>query len=184
MSFADEPNARAWYRAHNGSVVAAYLDNRDLAEHENSAERFFMNVVLCRVLYAHALVAAPRLSLAWLGRLAPVLGDPRLGMAGIFLQLSRVLPDEYPLRDDVHSYVSDELGFGRMLDYGVILPRVRELYEWSAHELGAPGLLDCVHDGALTYAWPLKDRDVWVSRRSISVGMVRRAIPAARRPHA
>jgi hypothetical protein len=64
MSFADEPNARAWYRAHNGSVVAAYLEYRDLAERENAAERFFMNVVLCRVLYAHALVAAPRLSLA------------------------------------------------------------------------------------------------------------------------
>jgi hypothetical protein len=184
MSFADEPNARAWYRAHNGSVVAAYLDYRDLAERENAAERFFMNVVLCRVLYAHALVAAPRLSLAWLGRVAPVLGDPRLGMAGIFLQLSRVLPDEYPLRDEVRSYLSDELGFGRLLDYGLIVPRLRALYEWSAHELSAPGLLDCVQDGALTYAWPLEDRDVWVSRRSVAVGMVRRAIPAARRPHA
>ena len=51
-----------------------------------------MNVVLCRVLYTHALVAAPRLSLGWLRPLAPFLGDPRLGMTGIFLQLSRVLP--------------------------------------------------------------------------------------------
>ena len=59
MSFADYPAARSWYRAHNGSVVAAYLEHRDLAEAENAAERFFMNVILCRVLYAHALVAAP-----------------------------------------------------------------------------------------------------------------------------
>jgi hypothetical protein len=101
-----------------------------------------MNVVLCRVLYAHALVAAPRLSLAWLRVIAPVLGDPRLGMAGIFLQLSRVLPDEYPLRDEVRSYLSAELGFGRLLDFGLIVPRLRELYKWSAHELGAPGLLE------------------------------------------
>jgi hypothetical protein len=183
MSFADEPNARAWYRAHNGSVVAAYLEYRDLAERENAAERFFMNVVLCRVLYAHALVAAPRLSLAWLRPLAPVLGDPRLGMAGIFLQLSRILPDEYPLRDEVRSYLSDELGFGRLLDFGLIVPRVQELYQWSAHELGAPGLLDCARERALTYAWPFEDRDVWVARRSITVAMMRRAIPAARRPH-
>jgi hypothetical protein len=183
LSFVDEPNARAWYRAHNGSVVAAYLEHRDLAETENAAERFFMNVVLCRVLYAHALVAAPRLSLAWLGRLAPMLGDPRLGMTGIFLQLSRVLPDEYPLRDDVRSYLSDELGFGRLLDFGLIVPRLQQLYEWSAHELGAPGLLDCSRDGALTYAWPVEDRDVWMPKRSIALGMVRRAIPAARRPH-
>lgn len=59
MSFADQPTARAWYRAHNSSVVAAYLEHRDLAEAENTAERFFMNVVPCRVLYTHALVAAP-----------------------------------------------------------------------------------------------------------------------------
>ena len=98
MSFVDYPTARAWYRAHNGSVVAGYLEHRELAEAENAAERFFMNVVLCRVLYTHALVAAPRISLGWLRPLAPFLGDPRLGMAGIFLQLSRVLPDEYPLR--------------------------------------------------------------------------------------
>ncbi len=60
MSFADYPTARAWYRAHNASIVAAYLEHRDLAEAENAAERFFMNVVLCPVLYTHALVAAPR----------------------------------------------------------------------------------------------------------------------------
>jgi len=89
MSFADYPVARAWYRAHNGSVVAAYLEHRDLAKAETDAERFFMNVVLCRVLYTHALVAAPRMSLGWLRPLAPFLGDPRLGMTGIFLQLSR-----------------------------------------------------------------------------------------------
>ena len=50
MSFADYPTARAWYRAHNASVVAAYLEHRDLAGAENAAERFFMNVVLCRVI--------------------------------------------------------------------------------------------------------------------------------------
>jgi hypothetical protein len=105
-------------------------------------------------------------------------------MTGIFLQLSRVLPDEYPLRYDVRSYLSDELGFGRLLDFGLIVPRVHELYEWSAHELAAPGLLNCARDGALTYAWPLADRDVWAPEPSVTVRMVRRAIPAAGRPHA
>ncbi len=105
-------------------------------------------------------------------------------MAGIFLQLSRVLPDEYPLRDDVHSYLSDELGFGRLLDFGLIVPRLRELYAWSAHELGAPGLLDYAHDGALTYAWPYEDREVWLAKRSVTLGIVRRALPAPRRPRA
>ena len=98
LSFVDHPTARSWYRAHNASVVAGYLDHRGLAEEESSAERFFMNVVLCRVLYAHALVVAPRLSLGWLRPLAPLLGDPRLGMTSIFLQLSRVLPTSIPFR--------------------------------------------------------------------------------------
>ena len=181
MSFADYPTARAWYRAHNGSVVAAYLEHRDLAEAENAAERFFMNVVLCRVLYTHALVAAPRISLGWLRPLAPFLGDPRLGMTGIFLQLSRVLPDEYPLRGSVQSYLGDELGFGRLLDFGVIGPRLQQIYEWSAHELGAPGLLDCVRDGAMTYAWPLEDRGVWQPPKSFLLQMTQRALPPARR---
>jgi hypothetical protein len=180
MSFVHHPTARAWYRAHNGSVVAAYLEHRDTAEAENAAERFFMNVVLCRVLYAHALVAAPRISLGWLRPLAPILGDPRLGMAGIFLQLSRVLPDEYPLRGSVRSYLDAELRFGRLLDFGVIVPRLQLLYEWSAHELGAPGLVECVREGALTYAWPLKDRDVWRPPDTFVLRMTHRALPPAR----
>ena len=108
MSFAGYPTARTWYRAHNGSVVAAYLENRDLAEAENEAERYFMNVVLCRVLYAHCLVTAPRLALGWLRHLAPLLADPRLGMTGIFLDLSRVVPSEYPLCKSVQYYLAAE----------------------------------------------------------------------------
>jgi hypothetical protein len=181
VSFADDPSARSWYRAHNASVVAGYLEHRSLAETEAAAERFFMNVVLCRVLYAHALVAAPRLSLSWLRPLAPFLGDPRLGMTGIFLQLSRVLPNEYPLSGDVGEYLSDELGFGRLLDFGMIVPRLAQLYEWSASELNAPGLLDCAHEGSLTYAWPYEDRRVWHPASTVSIRMIRGSLPAERR---
>jgi hypothetical protein len=182
MSFVDYPVARAWYRAHNGSVVAAYLENRDLAEAENEAERFFMNVVLCRVLYSHALVAAPRMSLGWLRPLAPFLGDPRLGMTAIFLQLSRVLPDQYPLGRSARYYLRAELGFGRLVDYGMIVPRLRQLYEWSAHELGEPGLLDFIRDGAMTYAWSFEDRDVWRSPKSFILQLTHRALPPGRWP--
>jgi hypothetical protein len=139
-----------------------------------------MNVVLCRVLYAHALVAAPRLSLGWLRPLAPLLGDPRLGMTGIFLQLSRVLPDRYPLPDEAVGSVSDDWGFGRLLDLGMIVPRVQQLYEWSAHELDQPELLDCIHDGNLTYARPAAGRNSWPPVRSITVQLVRRALPPER----
>ena len=90
--------ARAWYRAHNATIVTAYLKHRELAENESQVERFFINLVLVRVLYAHALVAAPRLALSRLAPIAPALGDPGPGMTGLFLSLSRVLPDRSPLR--------------------------------------------------------------------------------------
>ncbi len=101
-------------------------------------------------------------------------------MTGIFLQLSRVLPDEYPLRDGVGVYLDAELGFGRLVDFGVIVPRFQQLYEWSARELEAPGLVDCVRDGALTYAWAFEDRDVWRPPDSFILRMTHRALPPAR----
>jgi hypothetical protein len=142
--------------------VGGYLDHRELAESEAAAERFFMNVALARVLFAHALVAAPRLAL---GRLAPLgrLGDPRLGLAGVFLSLRRVLPNRYPLPLDVEHYVADEQRLGRALDYAVIVPRLQHLYEWSARELDEPGLLDLIRDGSPIYAWPYEGRHVWRS---------------------
>ena len=76
VEFAQSPSARTWYRAHNASIVAAYLDHRELAESETHPERFFLNLILVRVLFAHALVAAPRLALSWLWPVGPVLGDP------------------------------------------------------------------------------------------------------------
>ena len=61
------------------------------------------------------------------------------------------------------------------------MPRLQQLYEWSAHELGAPGLLECVRDGALTYAWPFEERDVWRAPKSIVVRVVHRTLPPERK---
>jgi hypothetical protein len=163
LAFIEKPTARNWYRAHNASIVGAYLEHRDLAEAESAAERFFMNVALGRVLYAHALVGAPRLAVGRFAPLGRVLGDPRLGMAGAFLSLGRVLPDRYPLAEDVDAYITDEHRFGRLLDYAVIIPRLQRVYEWSAEELREPRLLELVRDGNPVYAWPFEKRHVWRS---------------------
>ena len=165
LEFAATPTGRNWYRAHNASIVAGYLEHRDLADAESAPERFFMNVALVRVLYAHALAGAPRLALGRFAPLGRVLGDPRLGMAGAFLSLRRVLPDRYPLALDVDRYIADEQRLGRMLDYAVIVPRLQSLYEWSAEELGEPRLLELVRAGAPIYAWPFEQRHVWRTTR-------------------
>jgi hypothetical protein len=181
LDFADQPTARRWYRAHNASIVGGYLEHRGLAAGESPPERFFMNVALARVLYAHALVATPRLALGPLAPLGRVLGDPRLGMAGAFLSLRRVLPDRYPLDRDVERYIADEQRLGRMLDYAVIVPRLRRLYEWSAVELAEPRVLELVRDGSPTYAWPFEERHVWRARR---MPVAARALARITRPPA
>jgi hypothetical protein len=180
LEFGARPTGRSWYRAHNASIVAGYLEHRDLAEAEGAPERFFMNVALLRVLYAHALGAEPRLAL---GRVAPVgrlLGDPRLGMAGAFLSLRRVLPDRYPLPLHVERYIADEQRLGRMLDYAVIVPRLQRLYEWSAAELGEPRLLGLVRDGNPVYAWPFEQRHVWRTPSTPFAGRVLERVTRAR----
>jgi hypothetical protein len=161
LEFSARPGGRTWYGAHNASIVDGYLEHRALAEAERAAERFFMNVALVRVLYAHALVGAPALALGRLGPLGRVLGDPRFGMAGLFLSLRRVLPDRYPLDREVERYIANEQRLGRMLDYAVIVPRLQRLYEWSAADLEQPLLLDLVRDGCPIYAWPYEQRHVW-----------------------
>jgi len=161
MRFIQRPTARSWYRAHNASIVAAYLDHRDLAALEGRAERYLLNVVLLRVLYAHALVAAPRLALGHLAPLGRVLGDPRLGMTGAFLSLGRVIPHRYPLSDDPEAYIRDERGLGRLLDYAVIGTRLERLYGWAAQELDQSDLSALVRDGTPAYAWSHDERSLW-----------------------
>ena len=180
LEFAARPTGRNWYRAHNASIVAGYLAHRDLAAAESAPERFFMNVALLRVLYAHALAAAPRLALGRFAPLGRLLGDPRLGMAGVFLSLRRVLPDRYPLAHDVDRYIADEQRLGRILDYAVIVPRLQRLYEWSAEELGEPRLLELVRDGNPIYAWPFEQRHVWRTPEMKLAGRVLERVTRAR----
>ena len=178
VRFARRPSPRTWYLAHNVTIVSAYLDHRDLAERENRVERFFINLVLVRVLYAHALIAAPRLALAWLAPIGRWLGDPRLDLTGMFLSVSRVLPNEYPLDGELDDYIAAEHAFGRLLDLGVIVPRLTELYRWSADELRIPDVTDLVRDATPAYAWDPHDREPWAPLPRRLVRAVRRALPA------
>lgn len=175
LAFIREPNAAAWYRAHNITIVSAYLANEHLAWKEGRVERFFMNVVLIRVLFAHAMVAQPKLALGWLAPLGKVLGDPRLGMTAIFLSLSRILPDRYPLEVDLERYIDAEHTFGHLVDIGLIMPRLSHLYAWSARELDLPGLSSLLDLSGPTpaYAWPRGDSNVWSPQPS---GWARAAI--------
>jgi hypothetical protein len=178
LDFIRHPNARNWYRAHNVSIVETYLENQGLAADESRVERFFLNVVLVRVLYAHALVAEPRLALGWLAPLGRPIGDPRVGMTGIFLSLSRILPDQYPLGDDVERYIAAEHAIGHLVDIGFIWPRLVSLYDWSADELAVPRLRGLIDGVVPTYAWDVDDDQVWRFTPSRLARIARHVVPA------
>lgn len=160
IEFLRKPSPAAWYRAHNASVVAGYLHNNTLALAELPAERFMMNVALVRVLYAHALVARPRLALGPFAPLGNLLGDPRGGTVGFFLDLRRAFPEMYPLHGlRVEALVAAGGLLPRALDYGIIVPRLVHLYEFAAESLALPGIEDLISDGAPCYAWPARRSD-------------------------
>ena len=105
------------------------------------------------------------------------LGDPRLGMTGIFLSLSRVLPDRYPLRGDLRRYLDAEHGFGRFLDIGMIRPRLDALYSWSARELSIRELEALLRDGVPAYAWDVTEAEPWNPPPTLLARAAQRLLP-------
>jgi hypothetical protein len=167
VDFFEAPSAALWYLAHNGSTVAGYLANQDLAAAEVPAERFFMNVVLLRVLYAHALVSEGDLALGRLSFLSRLIGHPMASTPRAFLAIPNVVPAEYPIKaPTVEALIDLENPLGRVLDYAVIGTRVDALYAFAADALEEPRLLGLVRNGAPVYAWPYEHRHVWRSGRA------------------
>lgn len=161
VRFFEAPSAKSWYLAHNGSVVEGYLAHRDLALAEGVVERFFMNVVLVRVLYAQALVCDGRLALGRLAFLARLIGHPRARGPQLLLSLTNVLPAQYPIAEPLDWIIDVEHPVGRVLDRAVIATRTHALYASAAHALDEPRLLDLVDRGTPGYAWPAALRSVW-----------------------
>jgi hypothetical protein len=167
MSFLQKPSARAWYRAHNSSIIAGYLEHRQLSVAELPVERFFMDVALCRVLYVHALVIRPQLALGRLQVAGRLIGDPRWRGANLFLSLRNILPNRYPLTGISIGEILDAENYaGRLIDYGIILPRMQALYDFTAADLHEPRLLTLIQDGFPVYAWDYQDRHAWMTARA------------------
>jgi hypothetical protein len=167
VDFLRQPSAVSWYRAHNASIVAGYLKHRELCAAELPVERFFMNVALGRVLYAHALVASPKLALGRMRAVSRLLGDPRWLGADLFLSLHNILPVRYPLHGITLSEIlAMENYAGRLIDYGVILPRIQALFVFAAADLDEPRLLELVRDGLPAYAWTNDEQHPWTTTRA------------------
>ena len=166
VEFFEAPSATSWYRAHNASIVAGYRapgarsgrTARRAVRHERRAPARPD---------AQALVSDGGLALVRLSFLSPLIGHPRARMAGTFLAIANVVPAEYPIETPtVEALIGLENPLGRLLDYGVIGPRVDALYASAANALDEPRLLGLVRNGAPVYAWPYERRQVWRKPRA------------------
>lgn len=165
--FLRDPAPRGWYRAHNASIVAGYIEHRGLRDAEAPVERFFMDVTLGRVLFVQVMLLDPTLALGrWAAPVGRLAADPRSRGVDAYLSLRNVLPDEYPISAPTIEEVLDAENFmGRLLDYGVLLPKAPALYARAAEDLAEPRLLEFIRDGKLVYAWPFEDRAAWDRRK-------------------
>ena len=121
----------------------------------------------------HDLVIRPRLAVGRLALAGGLIGDPRWRGADLFLSLHNVLPNRYPLTGySIDQILALENYAGRLIDYGVILPKMQALYEFAARDLDEPRLLDLVRNGFPVYAWPYEDRHAWTTTRARAVRSV------------
>jgi hypothetical protein len=99
-----------------------------------------------------------------------MLGDPRWRGADLFLSLHNILPNTYPLDGFTLSEIlALENYAGRLVDYGVILPRIQALYAFAAADLDEPRLLGFVRDGLPAYAWTNDENHPWTTTRSRTI---------------
>jgi hypothetical protein len=81
-------------------------------------------------------------------------------------------------------FVDAEHSLGHLLDVGIIVPRLPELYGWSARELALPGITALLDRQGPTpaYAWDPSCPEVWHPEPSLFARAARRALPVSRRP--
>ncbi|WP_051182197.1 hypothetical protein [Nocardia vinacea] len=153
LEFLISPSPAAWYRAHNRSIVSGYLEHQELAEAELPAERLMINVTLMRVLFTHVLVARPTLALGRFGRLGGWSADPRRSSVRLFLDLRNAFPEVYPLTElSVEAVLALEGRVARALDYGLIVPKLEQVYAFAAEHLDEPMIVGLVENGDPCYA--------------------------------
>jgi hypothetical protein len=105
----------------------------------------------------------------------PRSADPRVRITGIFLSISRILPDAYPLGDDVERYVGHRAPVGpaprRRRDPAPPAAGLRLVGRraWPARRDLLAGDVPC-------YAWPADDRQPWFPRPTVLVRMARHAV--------
>ena len=101
LNFFEERTGQSWYRAHNSSIVRAYMNCVEQAKKESYYEQVFMNEVLYRVLFAQAMEEddSPFKELGVIG------SNPMTPAVDIMVKIPAFYPDSYPLNQKDIQYV-------------------------------------------------------------------------------
>jgi hypothetical protein len=89
-----------------------------------------------------------------------------------------VLPNAYPLAQaSIETVLADENYLARVMDYGIIAPRIAELYRYAAADLDEPQITELCTEEYPVYAWPYEHHYVWRTHRSpIAIALVRAVV--------
>lgn len=152
IDFIRKPEAATWYRAHNSSIIAGYVHCESIAPQETLAEQIFMNIVLYRVIFAQAMVERDTL----LDDLGAVMANPEFEAVKLITSIEDFYPDQYPLtQKDIKEILGRGHSLGdttvRILDNGIILPRLEEFYNHAVIWDESPELMNYIHKGKPYY---------------------------------
>ena len=135
--FIEKPDAVLWYRAHNSSIIDAYLKYPELAKKENLPEQVFINIVLYRLLFAQAIVEGKAFAFSRLGK---IFAHPKNNAVDLITQFETFYPENYPMTQEEQNHLLGKchnlhvLGM-KFLDDVLIEPEFADLYhhasEWN-----------------------------------------------------
>jgi hypothetical protein len=152
LEYLKNPSPRSWYRAHNASIVRAYLDFMHYAHHETIYEQTFINEVLYRVLFAQAMVEEDTI----FQKIGEIAANPMLPSVNLMVHIPAFYPVHYPLNhDDIKFVMHQGHGAGgdieRAFDEYLIYPHIPELYQELAKLINIPQLVHLQKEGKPIY---------------------------------
>lgn len=89
-----KPSGKAWYRAHNSTIISGYNGYRELAKEEKAAEQHFVNEVLYRLLFAQSMEEGA----TFLKNMGTLMANPMLPAVEIITAIPAIYPRHYPLK--------------------------------------------------------------------------------------
>jgi uncharacterized protein with NAD-binding domain and iron-sulfur cluster len=143
LNYIQNPSPVSWYKAHNSSIIAGYLDHTEKAHTEGKPEQLFTNIVLYRLLFAQVMVEDPYHDL--IGKLARTIASPSSPAVNILVHIPDFYPRHYPLTSADIANVTHKSHHlmnipEDILDEWIILPHLNELYHLIALKLNIPPL--------------------------------------------